>query len=81
MTVLRLLTSSDCHLCEHGKRVLDDIGVTWREVKAESEEGRGLAAVGAHVAVGRCQQHELGHAVNSARMSRSSWAGLTYISW
>ena len=44
MTVLRLLTASDCHLCERGRRVLDEMGVAWREVDADSEEGRELAA-------------------------------------
>ena len=43
--VLLLLTAQDCHLCEHGKAVLDEFGFDWREVDARSEEGTRLAAV------------------------------------
>jgi hypothetical protein len=48
MSALVLLTAPDCHLCEHGKAVLDELAgegrLTWREVDAESEEGLRLAA-------------------------------------
>ena len=49
MTAFVLLTARDCHLCAHGREVLDrltDDGVlAWREIDADSEEGRRLAAV------------------------------------
>ena len=44
MTTLRLLTAEDCHLCDHAKTVLDELGVSWREVAADSDEGRRLTA-------------------------------------
>ena len=49
MTDLVLLTARDCHLCAHGREVLDELAaegrLSWREVDAESDEGRALAAV------------------------------------
>lgn len=45
MTGLILLTAPDCHLCEHGKDVLAEVGLDWRAVPADSEEGRRLAAI------------------------------------
>ena len=48
MIDLILLTASDCHLCAHGEHVLDELAadglVRWREVGADSDEGRALAA-------------------------------------
>lgn len=44
MTPLILLTAPDCHLCEHAKLVLDELGVPWRAVSEEADEGRRLAA-------------------------------------
>ena len=48
MRPLVLLTAPDCHLCEHGRAVLDelaDAGVcAWRGVESDSPEGRALAA-------------------------------------
>ena len=48
MTELVLLTAPDCHLCAHGKEVLGELAdeglVSWREVGAESDEGRTLSA-------------------------------------
>lgn len=44
MSAVRLLTASDCHLCAHGRDVLDGLGADWREVGADSDEGRALAA-------------------------------------
>ncbi len=42
-----LLTASDCHLCGHGREVLDtlatDGALTWHEVDADSDLGRRLA--------------------------------------
>jgi hypothetical protein len=39
-----LLTAADCHLCEHAKGVLVELGLHWREVDADSEEGQRLAS-------------------------------------
>ena len=48
MTPFLLLTARDCHLCAHGREVLDALAseglLSWREVDAESAEGRQLAA-------------------------------------
>ena len=44
MSGFLLLTAADCHLCEHGKAVLDELGAEWREVDATSPEGERLAA-------------------------------------
>lgn len=44
MTPLILLTAPDCHLCEHGKHVLNDLGVPWQAVDEETDEGGRLAA-------------------------------------
>lgn len=41
---LILLTAPDCHLCRHARRVLDDLGLGWREVSTDSPEGARLAA-------------------------------------
>jgi hypothetical protein len=45
MSALLLLAAEDCHLCEHGKAVLDKLGLAWREVDAASAEGERLVAV------------------------------------
>jgi glutaredoxin len=45
VSALVLLTAADCHLCEHGKQVLDELGAPWREVDGTSAEGERLAAV------------------------------------
>ena len=42
MTELVLLTAPDCHMCGHGRGVLDALGVPWREVSTSSAEGREL---------------------------------------
>ena len=48
MTELVLLTSPDCHLCQHGRTVLDELAtelpLTWREESSETPEGGRLAA-------------------------------------
>lgn len=48
MNALMLLTARDCHLCAHGREVLDEIAadghLRWREVDADSDEGQALAA-------------------------------------
>ncbi len=47
MSELVLLTASDCHLCFHARGVLDQLAaeglLSWREVSADSDEGRRLA--------------------------------------
>ena len=49
MTELALLTAQDCHLCAHGREVLDDLAaeglLSWREVSTTSPEGERLAAI------------------------------------
>jgi len=45
MSALILFTAPGCHLCGHGREVLDELGVPWREVSTESEEGRRLETV------------------------------------
>ena len=44
---LVLLSAPDCHLCAHGRAVLDtlreEFGIDWREVSTESAEGERLA--------------------------------------
>lgn len=38
-----LLTAADCHLCVHGRVVLDELAVEWREVGDTSAEGQAIA--------------------------------------
>jgi len=42
-----LLTARECHLCAHGREVLGGLAaeglLDWREVDADSDEGRALA--------------------------------------
>jgi glutathione S-transferase len=40
------VTTDDCHYCEHGRGVLDELGVARREIRVDSEEGAELAAAG-----------------------------------
>jgi hypothetical protein len=40
------VTTDDCHLCEHGREVLDSLGVERREIGDASEDAAGLAAAG-----------------------------------
>ena len=48
MNELVLLTSADCHLCEHGEQVLAELAaegfLCWRAVGDATLEGRQLAA-------------------------------------
>lgn len=46
MSTLIYVTSEDCHLCDHGRTVLDELGVQWRELTSESAEAAELAARG-----------------------------------
>ena len=43
---LLLVTSHDCHLCEHGRGVLAALGLEGRELDVESDEAAELAARG-----------------------------------
>ena len=43
---LIVVTSADCHLCEHGREVLAALGLGATEVDVESEAARALAARG-----------------------------------
>jgi glutaredoxin len=40
------VTTSDCHFCEHGRGVLDTLGIERREIAADSDEATGLAERG-----------------------------------
>ena len=46
MSELVYVTTDDCHLCEHGRSVLDELGVERREISDGSEEAAALAAAG-----------------------------------
>lgn len=43
---LLYVTAEGCHLCEHGRAVLDGLGVARREIPADCEEAQELAARG-----------------------------------
>ena len=43
---LLFVTAEDCHLCEHGRAVLDVLGVSRRELRADSVEAEQLARQG-----------------------------------
>jgi glutaredoxin len=43
---LTYVTTEDCHFCERGRGVLDDLGVERREIHADSAEAERLAAQG-----------------------------------
>jgi hypothetical protein len=45
-TELLYITTEDCHFCEHGRSVLDELGVTRRELQVDSDEAVALAARG-----------------------------------
>ena len=46
MDSLTYVTTEDCHFCEHGREVLDGLGIARREVTVDSDEAERLAAVG-----------------------------------
>ena len=46
MSGLVYVTTDDCHLCEHGRRVLDSLGVARAEIAADSAEAGALAERG-----------------------------------
>jgi glutaredoxin len=43
---LTYVTTEDCHLCEHGREVLDALGLERREIAVDSAEAEQLAAAG-----------------------------------
>ncbi|MBI5104083.1 MAG: thioredoxin family protein [Solirubrobacterales bacterium] len=49
MRELVLLTEPDCHLCGHGRSVLDGLAaeglLSWREVRGGDDEGMRLSAL------------------------------------
>lgn len=47
---LVLITSAECRLCAHARRVLAALGLTAREIDAGSAEARALAAAGVPLA-------------------------------
>ena len=46
MTELLYVTTEDCHFCEHGRDVLDQLGVERDEVNVDSSEAEELASAG-----------------------------------
>lgn len=46
MTELVYITTDDCHFCEHGRSVLDELGVERREIAHSSDEAAEFAARG-----------------------------------
>ncbi len=46
MNDLFYITAEDCHLCEHGRTVLDQLGIERRELSVDSDEAMALAADG-----------------------------------
>ena len=46
MSSLIYVTAEDCHLCEHGREVLDALGLERREIAADSDESVVLAERG-----------------------------------
>ncbi|MEX2645896.1 MAG: glutathione S-transferase N-terminal domain-containing protein [Gaiellaceae bacterium] len=47
---LILVTGDDCHLCEHGRRVLAVLGLDAHEVEVDGDEAAALAARGVPLA-------------------------------
>lgn len=47
---LTFVTGHGCHLCEHGRSVLERVGVAVREVDVDSAEADALAAAGVPLA-------------------------------
>ena len=46
MSALVYVTTGDCHLCAHGRAVLDELAVERDEIDAGSAEAAALAAAG-----------------------------------
>jgi glutaredoxin len=47
---LTYVTTDDCHFCEHGRGVLDELGVHRVEIDADSQQAQQLAAAGVPLA-------------------------------
>lgn len=50
MSELVLVTTDDCHFCEHARIILASLGVPAHEISVDSEEARALAARGVALA-------------------------------
>ena len=46
MDPLTFVTTEDCHLCGHGREVLDALGIARDEITVDSAEAEQLAAAG-----------------------------------
>lgn len=46
MTHLLYVTTEDCHFCDHGRAVLDELAVERREISVDSSEAEQLAGSG-----------------------------------
>ena len=46
MSGLVYIAAADCHFCEHGRGVLDELGVERREIASDSAEAAALASRG-----------------------------------
>ena len=46
MSSLIYVTTGDCHFCQHGRDVLDTLGVEREEIRTESEQAERLAEMG-----------------------------------
>ena len=46
MSGLIYVTTDDCHFCEHGREVLDTLGVEREEIRTDSERAQRLAESG-----------------------------------
>lgn len=46
MSGLVYVTTDDCHFCEHGRGVLDELGLERDEIAADSDAGERLAEQG-----------------------------------
>ena len=77
MSELVFITSEDCHFCEHGRGVLDELGVERREVAASSAEAAKLASRGiplAFMPVLTDGQHVIAYGRLSAKRLRKELA-------
>ena len=77
MSELVFITSEDCHFCEHGRGVLDELGVERREIADSSHEAAALAARGiplAFMPVLTDGQHVIAYGRLSAKRLRKELA-------
>ena len=47
---LTLVTTEDCHFCEHAHQVLESLDVPFREISVDSKEAHALASSGVPLA-------------------------------